>query len=200
MKSSARCGEPACRNGNELHAAMTRLLARASWVWSCGVRWGPWRVECLLPWSPRGVTAPCCGTGLWHTCAACSPRADVPCLLPFLVRGLPQLPKCSVATARWPRARWGRASGSWKATERGQGGAGRWQRWDARGWSAAGVLWWSRGGPAAGLVDAQPQPQRWGNARSHWGREHGRIAGGLVTSRSPPAGVCMPWGISGSLL
>lgn len=104
------------------------------------------------PLEPSGCHSPCCGTGLWHTCAACSPHADVPCLLPFLVRGLPWLPKCPVATARWPRACWGHASGSWKATERGQGGAGRWQRWDARGQSAAGVPWWSHGGPVGVML------------------------------------------------
>lgn len=36
------------------------------------------------PLEPSGCHSPCCGTGLWHTCAAWSPHADVPCLLPFL--------------------------------------------------------------------------------------------------------------------
>lgn len=89
VKSSARCGEPACRNGNELRAAMTRLLARASWVWSCGVRWGPWCVGCLLPWSPRGVTAPAVAQGSGTRVLHAAPMPMSPACSPSWLGGCP---------------------------------------------------------------------------------------------------------------
>lgn len=161
MKSSARRGEPVCRNGNELRVAMTRLLAVPEPAGFGAVAFGGGPgVSSVFSLGALGVSQPL----LWHRALAHVCCMEPPCRCPLPA----PLPGCQ--NVLWPLPAGPGLAGAMPAAHgepRSEAKAGQADGRD--GMHEASLLlgsrggpmvvpWWSCCGPAAGLVDAQPQP------------------------------------------